>query len=77
MFESGFVWAPERRWADALIDDVAQFPNGESDDWTDTVTQALLWVRNGMYLLKPDDPLPEETREHKEDYPATRKAAYG
>jgi predicted phage terminase large subunit-like protein len=60
MLESGQVYAPDRRWAEAVIEHVGQFPNGAppSSDYTDTVTQALIYLRNGYWLEHPDDKLP-------------------
>jgi len=73
MLESGQIWAPERRWADEFIQDLAQFPNGDSKDWTDTATQAWLLLRNGHWLHHPDDKDddPEQTRR------SSRAPAYG
>ena len=31
------------------------FPTSTHDDYMDTLTQALLWVRNGGYLTHGDD----------------------
>lgn len=47
VFASGFVWAPEARWAEEVIEECAAFPHGEDDDYVDTVTQALLRFREG------------------------------
>jgi len=41
----GIVYAPDKEWADEVISEVADFPYGEHDDWTDTASQALGWVR--------------------------------
>jgi len=55
-FASGMVWAPERRWAREVIDQVAEFPNGDADDLTDTVSMALMRIRQGgMIRLDSDD----------------------
>lgn len=57
MFSSGMVWAPETRWAQEVIDQVAEFPNGEFDDIVDTVSQALLRIRQGgLIRLASDEP---------------------
>jgi predicted phage terminase large subunit-like protein len=32
IFKSGLVWAPDRRWAKEVIEEVAAFPLGDSDD---------------------------------------------
>lgn len=56
MFASGMVWAPERRWAKEVIDQVAEFPNGENDDLVDTCSQAMLRIRQGGFIrLVTDD----------------------
>ena len=33
----------------------AQFPNGEYDDWVDTVTQAIIWLRKTYHLEFKDE----------------------
>lgn len=55
IFASGFVWAPQTRWADELIDDVASFPSGEHDDLVDTVSQAMLRFRQGGFVRTSSD----------------------
>jgi len=71
MFSSGMVWAPDRRWAKEVIEEVAAFPMGEHDDYVDTVSQALLRFRNGGFITLPSD---------EEDEPvffkSGRRAAY-
>ena len=52
MLESGQIYYPARRWADELIQECAEFPNGSSDDYTDTCTQAWLRMRNAGMLLQ-------------------------
>jgi len=41
IFASGRVWAPAARWAEEVIDEVAEFPAGRNDDYVDTVSMAL------------------------------------
>jgi predicted phage terminase large subunit-like protein len=71
MFASGMVWAPDRRWAKDVIEEVAAFPMGEHDDYVDTVSQALMRFRNGGFITLPSD---------EEDEPvffkSHRRAAY-
>ena len=50
MFASGFVWAPNTRWADEVIDEVASFPAGEHDDYVDSVSLALMRFRKGGFV---------------------------
>ena len=56
MFASGMVWASDHRWAKELIDQVAEFPNGEHDDLYDTTVQAMMRIRQGgLIRLKSDE----------------------
>ena len=57
MLESGQVYVPNRVWARKVVDLVSQFPNGAppSADFTDTITQALLYLRNNWWVSHPDD----------------------
>jgi phage terminase large subunit-like protein len=48
------VWAPDERWAHEVIEECAEFPNGQHDDYVDTVSQALLRARKGGLLLATD-----------------------
>ena len=69
IFASGFVWCPDRRWAEEVMEECASFPNGEHDDLVDSTSQALLRFRQGGFLrLNTDD---------EEDFvPRRKKAAY-
>ena len=59
LFASGRVWAPSTHWAEEVIDEVASFPGAEHDDYTDTVSMALMRFRKGGYITtnldEPDD----------------------
>jgi len=50
LFSSGMVWAPDRRWAEEVIEEFAEFPAGEYDDLVDSSTQALLRFRQGGFV---------------------------
>ena len=69
IFASGFVWCPDTRWADEVMEECASFPNGEHDDLVDSTSQALFRFRQGGFLrLNTDD---------EEEYvPRRKKAAY-
>ena len=47
IFESGLVWAPQRKFAEEMIEECAAFPFGKNDDLCDTMTQALMRFREG------------------------------
>ena len=50
IFASGRVWAPNTSWAEEVIEEVASFPAGSHDDYTDTVSMALSRFRKGGYV---------------------------
>lgn len=48
-FSNGYVYAPVRDWSDLVINEMSLFPNGKYDDLTDSVSQAIKWLRdNGL-----------------------------
>lgn len=44
-FSNHLIWAPDREWAQMVIDEMAVFPNGKHDDLTDSTTQAIAHLR--------------------------------
>jgi predicted phage terminase large subunit-like protein len=60
LFQSGFVWAPELRWADEVIEECASFPSGEHDDYVDSVSQALIRFRQGGWIRTSLDDYDDE-----------------
>ena len=71
LFASGVVWAPQRGWAEAVIDEIASFPAGENDDYVDSTIMALMRFRQGGFIKLPSD-REEETRYFK----GGRRSAY-
>jgi predicted phage terminase large subunit-like protein len=69
LFSSGKVWAPSRRWADEVMEEMAAFPNSEHDDLVDSSTQALIRFRKGGFVSLPSD-------EPEDKITFRRKAAY-
>ena len=59
IIQSGRVWVPNTRWADDVVEEVASFPAGDHDDFTDTVSLTLSIFRKGGFvstnLDKPDE----------------------
>lgn len=64
LFASGRVWAPAARWAEEVIDEVAEFPAGTHDDYVDTVSMAMHRFRRGGYITTNLDE-PEEIQYFK------------
>ena len=50
LFASGRVWAPATRWAEEVVDEVAEFPAGAHDDYVDSVSMAMHRFRRGGYI---------------------------
>lgn len=46
MLRNGMVYAPDRKWADLLIEAAAIFPRGAHDDIVDSMVQALQHLRS-------------------------------
>jgi predicted phage terminase large subunit-like protein len=55
IFESGLVYAPQKAFAEEMIEECASFPFGANDDLCDTMTQALIRFREGGLLSLHDD----------------------
>ena len=71
LFASGKVWAPEKRWAEEVIEEMASFPNSDHDDLVDSSTQALIRFRQGGFVRLPSDE-PDEPQYFK----SKRNAGY-
>ena len=54
------VFAPDKVWADELIEEMAAFPYGEYDDLVDSATQALMRYRQGNFVQLPTDDWQED-----------------
>jgi len=72
LFASGRVWAPATRWAEEVIEEVASFPGSEHDDYTDTVSMAMMRFRKGGYITtnldEPDEIQYFKSRRHQGYY---------
>ena len=57
LLDAGLVWVPESKrgdtwptWADGMMQQMSRFPNAEHDDYVDTLSQALRYIRDAGYL---------------------------
>ena len=60
LFSNELVYAPDKSWADLVIDESLIYPRGAHDDLLDTVTQALLWYRQQGILRMSDEYVADE-----------------
>ena len=68
LFASGFVWRPDTRWAEELVEECASFPNGEHDDLVDSTSQALLRFRQGGFIRLTTDEYEEPVKRKRAAY---------
>jgi phage terminase large subunit-like protein len=52
LFFDEIIYAPDKTWADAAINQCAVFPKGKHDDIVDTVSMALGFLRKTGMLLR-------------------------
>jgi predicted phage terminase large subunit-like protein len=52
LFAGEMVYAPNKSWADAVINQAAQFPRGKHDDLVDSTSMALRHMRDAGLLVR-------------------------
>ena len=61
MFEAGVVWAPtDKKFTDEVIEEVASFPNGDHDDFCDSMTLAIMRFRQGGFVSLEGEDIEED-----------------
>lgn len=56
IWANGLIYAPDKEWADLVIDEMAAFPKGARDDLHDTATQAIKHLRDiGLLTFVEED----------------------
>jgi len=70
LFEAEMVWAPmHEKFADEVVEEVVSFPNGDHDDFCDSMTLALMRFRQGGFIsLSGEDEDSLEWRPRKREY---------
>jgi predicted phage terminase large subunit-like protein len=74
LFAEGIIFAPDRTWADMVIQQVGQFPKGKHDDLVDTVSQALRHMRELGLLVRAPERIHEI--ESMKSYPSRQPPLY-
>ena len=87
-FQQGRVWVPEqmdehgvstgelKSWAEDLVDEVISFPFAAHDDLTDTVSQAVLWLRDTYNIENEGYPQYDEEEDYHRRRIKKRKSTY-
>ncbi len=52
VYSGGMIYAPAREWSDLVIDEVSSFPTGKHDDFVDSISQCLSFVRKTGVVLR-------------------------
>ena len=61
LFEAGVVWAPaDKKFAEEVMEEVSLFPNGDHDDYVDSMTLALMRFRQGGFVTLHEEEEMEE-----------------
>ena len=70
LFEAGVVWAPMAKpFAEEVVEEVISFPNGDHDDFCDSMTLALMRFRQGGFISLHDEGAEDdEWRPRKREY---------
>ena len=69
LFESGKVWAPmHEHFAQEVVEECAAFPHGDHDDYVDSMTQALMRIRQGGLIRHPEDKEDEPVEKRRIEY---------
>jgi predicted phage terminase large subunit-like protein len=71
------IWYMDRQWAADFISQCLQFPYGQHDDWVDTLTMAVLWMRrHGLIQLPTDEMTEDEDLQQKVEASHQKKRRY-
>jgi predicted phage terminase large subunit-like protein len=70
IFASRYVWAPARRFAEEVIEQLAEFPNGAEDDYVDSTVQAMIRFRAGGFIRTAND------EDEDDEHPRYRRKRY-
>ena len=55
LFEDKLVYAPDKAWADEVIQQCARFPKAKHDDLVDTVSMAMRYLRRSGLIQRAEE----------------------
>lgn len=62
LWQEGIIYAPDKDWANMVIDQVAAFPRGSHDDLVDCCSAAVRYLRNINMIKRTKEHMEDETR---------------
>lgn len=74
-FKGKRVYVPKNKlWAEEVMEEVCTFPMAPNDDYTDTVSQAIMWLRDTFYLAHNDTEIRGESYAEQRKNKLSRKS---
>jgi predicted phage terminase large subunit-like protein len=73
-FSNCVVYAPDKSWADKVITQCEQFPKAKHDDYVDSVTQALRYLRERNLIRRSEEIISDI--KYSSSYKPPNKAVY-
>ena len=72
LFAEGLIYAPDKSWADMVIQQAIMFPKGKHDDLVDTISMALRYLRRTGLIERAEEAQSylDESLKHKGAPPA-------
>lgn len=55
LFAEGLVWAPDKTWADEMINQIAAIPRSIHDDLADSASMALIYLRRNNWIQRKEE----------------------
>lgn len=62
LFMSGRIWFPERYWVAPIEEELLSFPFDVHDDYVDTISQALNYLRSSWYIQEVEEVSEDQER---------------
>jgi predicted phage terminase large subunit-like protein len=78
IFHANRVWVPwSKDWAQKVIQECSTFPRGKHKDFVDTVTQAILYMRDSLFLTITGEPwITYGQQEEDDSFPTRGNVSY-
>lgn len=77
LFSDDMIYAPDRSFADMVINQCAVFPKGSRDDLVDSTSQALRYLRDHGFALRQEEYAVESREEMMYKSPSSNAPLYG
>jgi predicted phage terminase large subunit-like protein len=76
IMKAGRLWVPPKEWAKDLTTQSLEFPYGAHDDLVDTMSQAIIWMRDSWQITHSDYPTERNADDEDEYIPGKGRTSY-